>query len=288
MIMKPVAAILSFGKRLHLQHGPIDLIIGADKNRQAAFEAAKYRFDSVLEELVEELPFLRAKLLPDTSIPKGEIANKMHSAALPFCGDQYVTRMAAVAGAVADTVLDAMKVEATFDKAYVNNGGDVSLYVNGDEEFTSAMSDHQGVDLGRISIKPEDKIRGIATSGRHGRSHSLGIADSVTVLAETAAKADVAATLIANAVNLEDHSTITRVAANSLDPDSDLGEHLVVTDCKRMNAKDQEEAITLGETKAQHFLDLGLINGAAIFFQDEIRIVGSKHLNLKERMLNYA
>ncbi|WP_204349766.1 hypothetical protein, partial [Klebsiella pneumoniae] len=71
-----------------------------------------------------------------------------------------------------------------------------------------------------------DGIGGIATSGAQGRSFSLGIADSVTVLARDAASADAAATLIANAVDL-DHPAIRRRPARNLDPDSDLGDRLV-------------------------------------------------------------
>ncbi len=59
----PVAALLGNGDRLHLQHGPIDLVIGVEAalpdGRQRAFEAAAHRFDTVLSELVEELPLLR-------------------------------------------------------------------------------------------------------------------------------------------------------------------------------------------------------------------------------------
>ena len=66
-------------------------------------------------------------------------------------------------------------------------------------------------------------MRGIATSGQGGRSFSLGIADAVTVLARRAADADAAATMIANAVDL-DHPAIQRRPAVRLDPDSDLGD----------------------------------------------------------------
>ena len=72
-----------------------------------------------------------------------------------------------------------------------------------------------------------DPVRGIATSGWRGRSFSLGIADAVTVLAATAAKADAAATIIANAVDLPNHAAITRVPAREIAPDNDLGERLV-------------------------------------------------------------
>lgn len=287
-MMKPVSTILPCGKRLHLQHGPIDLIISANKNRHLAFEAAKNSFETVLEELVAELPSLRSKMSPMTTQPNGAIAMKMHLAARPFSSDQFVTRMAAVAGAVADSVLHAMKVASSFDKAYVNNGGDIALYLVGGEEFVTAISSHNGSDLGRISIKPNDNIQGIATSGRHGRSLSLGVADSVTVLAKTAAEADVAATLIANEVDIPNHPLILRESALSLAPDSDLGDRLVVTDCKPLNSKDQNIAIDRGEARALDFLDRGLIQAAAIFFQDEIRVIGSNNLKLKERTLQYA
>jgi ApbE superfamily uncharacterized protein (UPF0280 family) len=52
-------------------------------------------------------------------------------------------------------------------------------------------------------------VRGLATSGWGGRSFSLGIADSVTVLARCAAAADAAATVVANAVDAE-HPAIER------------------------------------------------------------------------------
>ena len=43
---------------------------------------------------------------------------------------------------------------------------------------------------GTITLDSDMGLGGIATSGAHGRSFSLGVADSVTVLAKTAAMAD--------------------------------------------------------------------------------------------------
>ena len=73
-------------------------------------------------------------------------------------------------------------------------------------------------------------MRGVATSGWRGRSFSLGIADAVTVFAGTAAVADAAATLIANAVDLPGHPAFARAPARRCDPQSDLGERLVTVD----------------------------------------------------------
>ena len=83
------------------------------------------------------------------------------------------------------------------------------------------------------SSRPRIPARGIATSGRHGRSFSLGIADAVTVLARTASQADAAATVIANAVDLPGHPAIVRCPAQDLQPDSDLGAAAGHPRCRR-------------------------------------------------------
>ena len=80
---------------------------------------------------------------------------------------------------------------------------------------------------------PTTRSAGVATSGRHGRSFSLGIADAVTVLARTASQADAAATIIANAVDLPGHPAVRRMPANELQPDSDLGARPVTRDVGR-------------------------------------------------------
>ncbi len=60
----PQAAVLP-GNRLHLQHGPIDLVITAEGERDSverACEAARQTFPGVLPRLVEELPALRSPI----------------------------------------------------------------------------------------------------------------------------------------------------------------------------------------------------------------------------------
>lgn len=285
---RPYAAILPCGDRLHLQHGPIDLVIGADERRHEAFDAAARRFETVLIELVEELAELRKPLTSKSEFPRGDIAFLMDQASRPFSQDHFITPMVAVAGAVADTILQAMLKVGPLKRAYVNNGGDIAIHLDGEQEFTTAISSHDGTELGRIALSDRSKINGIASSGRFGRSFSLGIADNVTVLAETAVKADAAATLIANAVDLPNHASISRVPACSLYPDSDLGERLIVTNCNSLSRHDQRAAVLNGERKAQGFCDRGLIAGAAIFLQNENCLVGSHHLDVSERTANYA
>src|SRR5215469_5444651 len=97
-------------------------------------------------------------------------------------------------------------------RAYVNNGGDIALHLGHGEQFTVGLLDRPdrlGV-MRTMIIEADDPSRGVATSGRQGRSFSLGIADSVTVLAKAAAQADAAATIIGNAVDLPGHPAVTR------------------------------------------------------------------------------
>ena len=266
----PQAAILS-GNRLHLQHGPIDLVIGADGDRETAFAAAQNRFATILEELVTELPMLRA---PVSASPQGAVARRMFNACRPHGAQVFVTPMAAVAGSVADEVLSAMVADASLSRAYVNNGGDIAVHLRGAETFRVAMAGLSGAGLGHIDLSNHSPSRGIATSGRGGRSLSLGIADSVTVLARDAAAADVAATLIANAVDLPDHPAITREPAENLQPDSDLRQRLVVTQLGSLTRTEIAQALSNGAACAQDMLTEGLIDAAALTLCGQTRVIG--------------
>jgi len=276
----PQIALLPDGKRLHLQDGPIDLVIGAGGNEgevRAAYEAAARRFNGLLDELCEELIELRKAADPAGSALNGVVARRMHAAVAPFAAGYFITPMAAVAGSVAEEILGAMLDAARLDRAYVNNGGDIALHLTGAEQFAVGLMDRpdrRGV-MQTISIEAGDAARGIATSGRRGRSFSLGIADAVTVLAKAASQADAAATIIANAVDLPGHPGIVRLPANELQPDSDLGARLVTRGVGALGESEIEEALSAGVGRAQQLLAAGLIEGAALRLLGETAVVGS-------------
>ncbi|TDE38966.1 UPF0280 family protein [Antarcticimicrobium sediminis] len=271
-MQSPQIAFLPDGRRLHLHHGPIDLITDAKgPGRTNALRAAASRFESVLDELVRELPLLRA---PTDARPNGAIAHRMHGATAPFL-PAFITPMAAVAGAVADAVLEAMTAAGDLSRAYVNNGGDIALHLAAGESFTAVVA---GGVPGRVTLPSSGPVRGIATSGRHGRSHSLGIADSVTVLAQTAAQADAAATLIANAVDLPGNPKITRRSAHDLSPDSDLGDRLVTTGVAPLTASEIDRALTRGHAFAETCRTRGLIHAALLTLSGQTRTLGTADL----------
>jgi len=272
--MNAQAALLP-GDRLHLSHGPIDLIIGCDGARDIAYRAAYARFETVLAELMDELPLLRQ---PVSTKPKGKIARRMYRAALPHA-DGLTTPMICVAGAVAEEVLAAMVDATDLTRAYVNNGGDIAVHLTEGATFNIGVASPDGENLGTVAISSTDPIRGIATSGQRGRSLSLGIADAVTVLARSASMADAAATKLGNAVDLPDHPAIKRAPANSLRDDTDLGAAPVVTHVGMLSQTDVARALERGETTANGMRAAHLTHGAALFLQGQNRTLG-----LPERM----
>lgn len=268
----PFSAMLPDGRRLHLNHGPIDLIIeafGPERDTARAYAAAQVRFQSILDELVGELALLRAQWRKAAVQPRGAVAQRMAKAVAPHAGQVFVTPMAAVAGAVADEILHAMCAAADLERAYVNDGGDIAVHLAQGRALDVAMAGPRRPGrFGQLRIDSSNPVRGIATSGRHGRSLSLGIADSVTALADNAAAADAAATLIANAVDLPDHPAVSRTPARMLDADSDLGDLAVVTGCAPLDATDISRALARGVRAAQAMRAQGLIHAAALFLQD--------------------
>jgi ApbE superfamily uncharacterized protein (UPF0280 family) len=277
----PQIATLADGRRLHLQDGPIDLIVevwGSEANIRAAYDAAARRFTGLLDTLCEELPELRKAADPVSCMLRGKIARRMHAAVAPYAAGHFITPMAAVAGAVAEEVLGAMVDAAHLKRAYVNNGGDIALHLGEGEHFTVGLVDRpdQPGLMQTTIIEADDPTRGIATSGRHGRSFSLGIADAVTVLARTASQADAAATIIANAVDLPEHPAVLRCPAHDLQPDSDLGARLVTREVGDLSYYEIEEALEAGADKARALLGQGLIESAALRLHGETRLVAQR------------
>lgn len=267
------------GDRLHLQHGPIDVVLrawGASSAVRDAYDAVVTRFGAILPELAGELTELR-RPMSDRPQVTGPVALRMLAACRPHAGI-FVTPMAAVAGAVADELMDCMVEAAPLDRAFVNDGGDIAIHLTEGETMEIAVAaDFTGGAIptlnGRITLRDTDGIGGIATSGAQGRSFSLGIADSVTVLARDAATADVAATLIANAVNIDD-PLVRRSPARALDPDSDLGDHLVTTAVGTLSPAQIAAALAAGHDRAEQFRRRGLIRDAALVLKGETRVLG--------------
>ena len=112
MKRRPQIALLPDGKRLHLQDGPIDLIIEANgratarcappmRPRRGASPACSTNSARSCRSCARPADPVRCAL-------KGVVARRMHAAVAPFAADHFITPMAAVAGSVAEEILGAM------------------------------------------------------------------------------------------------------------------------------------------------------------------------------------
>ena len=276
------------GGRWHFQHGPIDIVIDAEGEASAlrcAHAAAWARFETVLSELVAELPLLRRPLSRETCPLAGEVARRMWAACAPLVAeaDGYITPMASVAGAVAQALIGSYH-RAGIARAWVNNGGDIALHLSaGTQARVGLYADLAAFDAQAAArslagdlrtdagflLRAEDPVRGVATSGWRGRSHSRGIADSVTVLAGSAAMADAAATVIANAVDAEAPGIVRR-PADSLRDDSDLGAIPVTVAVPALPADLVQRALQRGLDCAHRLQRRGLVHAALLVCQGSL------------------
>ena len=265
--------------RQHFQHGPIDIVVQAEGETAAvagAHQAAAKRFATILSELVEELPVLRQPISTQAPCPlNGPIARIMWEAC-QRCPSDFITPMAAVAGSVAQELI-AFYEQPGITRAWVNNGGDIALYLTpgtkveiglfADLSKLDVLAIQQGISLdGRLNVNYAMGVRGIATSGWRGRSFSLGIADSVTVLAHSAGLADAAATVIANAVDTT-HPAVKRLPANQVKDDSDLGEKLVTVHVPALDDNTVHLALRQGLQQALQMQQSGLISACVLTCQ---------------------
>lgn len=265
--------------RWHFQHGPMDIVIGANGSPaavEAAHEQAWQRFGGILGELVRELPVLRLPVQGPCPL-SGPVARRMWHACRPYRSG-FITPMAAVAGAVAQELV-ACYAASGITRAWINNGGDIALHLVPSQSVRIGLYadiERLGVDEildgvqtdGQFEVDSALPVRGVATSGWRGRSFSLGIADSVTVLARTAAEADAAATVIANAVDVAD-ARIRRLPACELKDDSDLGAIPVTVEVPALEPELVSRALHAGLRRAQTLRAAGLIWSAVLVCQGQ-------------------
>ena len=262
--------------RLFLRHGPINIVleaIGIDKD--LAYQNVKEYFETILEQLVLDMDLLKKEVVFNRKF-NNKISQSMQDATEKY-SPTFITPMAAVAGSIADNILRVLINDTNLEKAYVNNGGDVSFYLNKNQIMKSSLA---AIPNMIAEIKYKDKSRGIATSGWRGKSFSRGIADSVTVLADNAAMADAAATMIGNAVDIYNHPKIKKQPANEMYEDSDLKNLLITVEVGLLTKVEIKEALKNGYQTALQYINKDLINTALIQLSEYFCIVQKNSTDL--------
>ena len=269
--------------RLFLRHGPINIVleaIGIDKD--LAYQNVKGYFETLLEQLVLDMELLKEEVVFNRKF-NNKISQSMQDATERY-SPAFITPMAAVAGSIADNILRVLINNTNLEKAYVNNGGDVSFYLNKNQIMKTSLA---AIPNMIAEIKYKDKSRGIATSGWRGKSFSRGIADSVTVLADNAAMADAAATMIGNAVDIYNHPKIKKQPANEMYEDSDLKNLLITVEVGLLTKVEIKEALKNGYQTALQYINKDLINTALIQLSEYFCIVqkNSTDLNIVNKSI---
>lgn len=189
-------------------------------------------------------------------------------------GDDDLTPMAAVAGAIADATADFLEHRG-MTKVVVNNGGDIAIRLRGEESAGVGMR----TDLKEreyrcvVTLGADRPSWGIATSGLGGRSLTRGIASAATVVAPTASLADAAATAVANASFVEDERVIRR-PAEEVDPNTDIPGLDVTVSVGELDPGKKREAVSRAVTRAEELTRRGVILGALVVVQGETGMTG--------------
>jgi hypothetical protein len=259
--------------------GPMTLTVSAWLDGEArpvmAAEAARSAL-SCLETLSDFQEFLKMAARPLPSPWKlPPVVRRAHDAVRAVSSE--LTPLAAVAGAVADQVAGTA-AELGSDRAIVNNGGDIALHLGPGTSAVVGIKPMDGENLvGRLTVGSATGVGGVASSGWDGRSLSPGVADLVTVWAESGSLADAAATFLAGSARTDDGEAL-RVPAADIDPLSDLGARPVTRSVGTLTRVQKEQALNRSAGVADRLWKTGQIRGCAIWVQGDLFVLDPEDL----------
>jgi ApbE superfamily uncharacterized protein (UPF0280 family) len=173
-----------------------DLLISSAKDLSKQTKDLVHTYRSQIEEYIQRKSDFISSLLPYPEDPFApEIVKNMISSARVF----NVGPMAAVAGAIAEFV--GKELLKYTEEVIVENGGDIFLKTSRPTTVSIFAGNSRLSDKLGIIIDPGQMPAGICTSsGTIGHSLSLGIADAVCIMAQSASIADAAATALGNKI----------------------------------------------------------------------------------------
>lgn len=251
--------------RVFVDYGPTSMVITARRQGVPAVDLAKAVFPLIqdaLGEIAKALLVLRQYPREGDFSQLEGLPRVMAEAALAT-GEETLTPMAAVAGTVADAVADWLFAHGA-DLVAVNNGGDVALRLGpGQQMRMGILPDLEGAISQVITLRAEDGIGGVCTSGLGGRSLTRGIANSVTVFSHRCALADACATHIANCSYI-DSPRVHTCLAGELEPESDIAALRIVQQVETLEEREIQQGLEQVRREALRQLTRGnLISVAA-------------------------
>lgn len=259
--------------KLLVDYGPISMVIEAYRNGEPLDEAIRAGGQTAVLKLQE---LTRVLEIAKTPVPLLDYKKEYPSVlirmieAVKATGEPDVTPMAAVAGTIADEVLNTL-IHNGATRAMVNNGGDIAIRVGFEKSIrVGVITDLLAGQVSHyIELKDQHRVGGIATSGMGGRSFTKGIASAVVVMAKTAAQADACATMLANTINA-DHPEIIRTQAELIDPQTDIKGQQVTVKVGELDDNTIKHALQAGQHKFFQYKERGLLLGVIMAVKGRI------------------
>ena len=262
--------------KLFIENGPTNIIAEAFSSEKMEIYDLICEYSSkFLKDLSLEIETLKKPTSQKNKFVS-DIANTMFESTKLFLPN-FITPMASVAGSISELLMLKVLEKFKVNKIYINNGGDISLYISKNEKFNFSINGKTSCVIEYTGI---DGFGGIATSGWKGRSFSMGVADSVTVIAEKASIADAAATIICNHIDLENSKKVKKTIANNLYEDTDLDNKLITVSVESLTDAEIRQALSRGKIISENYISKNLIKSVIINLQDNVLILGHK-FNIK-------
>ena len=254
--------------RVFVDYGPTSMVITARRQGAPAVDLAKAAFPLIqdaLGEIAGALPILR-QYPGEGDFSQLEGLPRVMAEAVLATGEKTLTPMAAVAGTVADAVADWIFAQGA-EFVAVNNGGDVALRLEpGQQMRMGILPDLNGSISQVVTLRAEDGIGGVCTSGLGGRSLTRGIANSVTVFSHRCALADACATHIANCSYI-DSPRVHTCLAGELEPESDIAALRIVRQVEALEEREIRQGLEQVHQEALRQLERGNLVSAAADIQ---------------------
>ena len=267
--------------KLFIENGPTNIIAEAFSSEKKEIYNLICEYSSrFLKDLTIEIEKLKKPTSQKNKFVS-DIANTMFESTKLFLPN-FVTPMASVAGSISELLLLKVLEKFKVNKIYINNGGDISLYISKNEKFNFSIGGETSCVIEYTGI---NGFGGIATSGWKGRSFSMGIADSVTVIAEKTSVADAAATIICNHIDLKNSNKVKKTVANNLYEDTDLNDKLITVSVENLTENEIRRAMSKGRNISEQYISKNLIKSVIINLQDNILILGHKfNINFNKKI----
>jgi uncharacterized protein len=192
--------------REHFELGETAVTIVAEERYVPEAKRSIFESRETLEQFIAEDPYFRSTLEPYSEGKDAPFIIKRMCEAARLAN---VGPMAAVAGAVAEAAVEAMRNVGAV-QALVDNGGDIAMILDREVDvgIYAGSSKFSGL---AFRFGPVDHIMGICTSSSTvGPSISFGMADAAIVISDNVTLADACASMLGNLVRSDDEETMRK------------------------------------------------------------------------------